>query len=170
MNQEVERVVWRGTPSQVVNFNLYTVCGLVACSVFPLSIVWSNFEAQFAQYKLIYVGITFALFIGPVFYAAWKWMVLSCNVYELTTERFKESSGVFSKLTEVLELYRVKDVTTFEPLSLRMFGCGNIIMETSDKSTPIVVLKAVKDVNGLQNLIRQNVEIMRKKKGVREFD
>jgi uncharacterized membrane protein YdbT with pleckstrin-like domain len=34
------------------------------------------------------------------------------KIFELTTQRFRITSGVFTKKTETLELYRVKDIET----------------------------------------------------------
>lgn len=90
--------------------------------------------------------------------------------YTLTTERFNEESGIFSKTTEVLELFRVKDITLSQPFSLRMWGLGNIVMDTSDKSTPVVIIYGVKDAGSVVNMLRKHVDIMRTQKGVREVD
>ena len=56
------------------------------------------------------------------------------------------------------------------PFVLRLFSLGNITLRTSDKSTPIVRLKAVPKAENLREVIRQHVEDMREKKQVREVD
>ena len=81
-----------------------------------------------------------------------------------------ESSGIFTRTTGEVELFRVKDMTFHEPFFLRIFGCGDIILDTSDKSSPIVVLHAIKDPRPLMETLRKNVIAMRTKKGVREVD
>ncbi|MEZ5300332.1 MAG: PH domain-containing protein [Verrucomicrobiales bacterium] len=42
--------------------------------------------------------------------------------YELTNERLKLSTGVLNRKTDVLELYRVKDMELEKPLHFRIFG------------------------------------------------
>ena len=46
--------------------------------------------------------------------------------YEITSERIKITSGIFSKQTSALELYRVKDYTLEAPFFYRLFHLGNI--------------------------------------------
>ncbi len=74
--------------------------------------------------------------------------------YELTNERLKHSCGVFSRSVEVLELYRIKDMKQELPLHFRLFGLGRILLETSDRSTPTVVLNAIHRSNEVADLIR----------------
>jgi uncharacterized membrane protein YdbT with pleckstrin-like domain len=90
--------------------------------------------------------------------------------FELTNERLKHSSGVFSRSVEVLELYRIKDMKQELPLHFRLFGLGRILLETSDRSTPTVVLNAIHRSGEVADLIRSNVEAQRDKKRVREVD
>jgi uncharacterized membrane protein YdbT with pleckstrin-like domain len=90
--------------------------------------------------------------------------------YELTNERLKHSSGVFSRNVDVLELYRVKDMKQELPFHFRIFGLGRILLETSDRSTPAVVLNAIHQSTEVADLIRRNVEAQRDKKRVREVD
>jgi hypothetical protein len=47
---------------------------------------------------------------------------------------------------------------------------ANILLDTSDRTTPHVVIKAVRDAPALADTIRQQVEIQRQRKRVREVD
>jgi len=137
---EAEQTVWEGRPSQVTNLGLYLLC-----------------------------FITFPLVI-PIFIALWKWLEVRFFTYELTTERLRQTHGVLSKRTDELELYRVKDIALEQPFFLRMFGLANVLLETSDKTTPRVTIHGIRDAQELANTIRQHVEVQRHKKGVREID
>jgi uncharacterized membrane protein YdbT with pleckstrin-like domain len=137
---EAEQTVWKGRSSQVTHLGLYLLCFLTS---------W---------------------LVVPIFIALWKWLELRSFVYELTTERLKQTSGVFSTRTDELELYRVKDIAREQPFFLRMFGLANVILDTSDKTTPRVVLPGIRDADQLANSIRQHVEIQRQRKRVREID
>jgi len=137
---EAEQTVWRGRSSQVTNVGLYLVCFLTC---------W---------------------LVVPIFIAIWKWLEVRCFVYELTTERLKQTHGIFSKRVDELELYRVKDIALEQSFFLRLFSLANIILDTSDKTTPRVVLKGISQAKDLSDLIRQQVEIQRQRKQVREID
>src|SRR5215470_16216704 len=135
-----EEIVWRGTSSQWKNFGVYLLCGL------------------------------FCWLIVPLFFALVYYFQTRCKVFELTTQRFKITSGVFTKTTETLELYRVKDIETRQPFFSRLVGIENVQMTTSDASSPLVLVDAVPSSVGFADKLRNQVETIRQQKRVREID
>tara|TARA_A100001391_G_scaffold69_3_gene148 strand:- start:7599 stop:8027 length:429 start_codon:yes stop_codon:yes gene_type:complete len=135
-----EKDVWYGTPSQVVNLGTFIVCGLLFFLVIPL------------------------------FIALWRWLEVKYTKYELTTQRLRTRYGVLNRKTNELELYRVRDYQFEEPFFLRLFSLGNVILRTSDRSSPVVVIRAIENGEELREKLRQYVEECRTAKGVREFD
>ena len=92
------------------------------------------------------------------------------TILGLTSERIRLSRGILGKSHDELELYRVKDSTLEQPFFLRLFGLGNIVLDTSDRSTPIFTFKAVPDPSALRDELRTHVEARRTAKQVREVD
>ena len=135
-----EEIVWRGTSSQWKNFGVYLLCGL------------------------------FCWLIVPIFFALARSLQTKCKIFELTTQRLKITSGVFSKVTDTLELYRVKDIETRQPFLSRLVGVENVQMNTSDTSSPFVLIDAVPSSVGLADKLRNQVETIRQQKRVREID
>jgi len=135
-----EEIVWRGTSSQWKNFGVYLLCGL------------------------------FCWLLVPIFFALVRYLQTKCKVFELTTQRLKITSGVFTKVTETLELYRVKDIETRQPFFSRLVGIENVQMTTSDASSPFVSIEAVPSSVGFADKLRNRVEIIRQQKRVREID
>ncbi len=135
-----EEIVWRGTSSQWKNFGAYFLCGL------------------------------FCWLLVPIFFAFARYLQTKCKVFELTTQRLKITSGVFTKTTETLELYRVKDIETRQPFLSRLLGIENVQMTTSDASSPFVLIEAVPSSIGFADKLRNQVEIIRQQKRVREID
>ena len=135
-----EKDVWFGTPSQVVNLGSFVLWGLFFWLVFPLLII------------------------------LWKWLVIRNTKYELTTQRLRMRHGVLNKKTDELELYRIRDYKLDQPFFLRMFSLSNIILETSDRSHPQFVLRAIKNGEELRESLRTFVEECRTRKRVREVD
>ena len=148
-----EKTIFLGSSSQVLNVDVFGGCGLGAIALLVLS-------------ALFWWGFLLLLPV-PICIAAWKWLELKSRVYEVTTERIKVSRGIFSKRTDELELYRVKDLTLIEPFFFRMFGLGSVIITTNDASTPMLTIHAVKRVKELREELRQAVEVCRDKKKVR---
>jgi membrane protein YdbS with pleckstrin-like domain len=135
-----EEIVWRGTSSQWKNFWVYLLCGL------------------------------FCWLIVHVFFALAFYLQTRCKVFELTTQRLKITSGIFTKVTETLELYRVKDIETRQPFFSQLVGIENVQMTTSDASSPLVLIEAVPSSVGFADKLRNQVEIIRQQKRVREID
>jgi uncharacterized membrane protein YdbT with pleckstrin-like domain len=135
-----EETVWRGSSSQWKNFGVYILCAL------------------------------FCWLIVPIFIALVRYLQTKNKIYELTSERLKITEGIFSKVTDTLELYRVKDIETRQPFLYRLFGVENIQMNTSDTSSPFIFIEAIPHTVGLADKIRNQVEIIRQQKGVREID
>jgi len=105
------------------------------------------------------------LFCALVYYLQTR-----CKIFELTTQRFKITSGIFTKVTETLELYRVKDIETRQPFFSRLVGIENVQMTTSDASSPSVLIEAVPSNVRFADKLRNQVEIIRQQKRVREID
>ena len=135
-----EQTVWRGTSSQWKNLGVFILCGL------------------------------FCWLIVPIFIALSRYLQTKNKIYELTTERLKITEGIFSKVTDTLELYRVKDLETRQPFLYRMFRVENVQMNTSDTSSPFIFIEAIPSAVSLGDKIRNQVEAIRAQKGVREID
>ena len=106
----------------------------------------------------------------PIVIALARFLQTKNKVYELTSERLKITEGVFNKVTDSLELYRVKDLETRQPFWERSFGVENVQINTADVSTPLVLIDAVPITLGLGDKVRNAVENVRMQKRVRELD
>lgn len=93
-----------------------------------------------------------------------------CIRYEITPEELKYHSGILSRKHEFIELYRVKDFRIERPFIYRMFGLGNLVIYTSDKTTPIFRMKAVRKPEDTYTILRGFVERSRREKHVFEVD
>lgn len=109
-------------------------------------------------------------FLVTIPFALWQWLVTLNNRYTLSSERFIHKEGVFNRNVEHLELYRVKDYSLSIPLILRLFGLSNIVLKTSDPTTPTVIINGVRNGEKVLDIIRERVEHLRQTKGVREID
>ena len=160
-----EETIWHGTSSQVKNASVFIFCGLCLLVLLVLfAILWRNESTRdFSPYILTPA-------IVPIFIALARFLQTKNKVYELTSERLKITEGVFNKVTDTLELYRVKDLETRQPFWERAFGVENVQINTADVSTPFVLIEAVPKKIGLGDRIRNAVENVRMQKRVRELD
>jgi len=137
---EEERVVWEGHPSHALYAGTYLLC------------------------------LLFFWLIIPIFIAFWRWLEIRSRHYELTNQRLFYTTGIFSRKRDEKELYRIKDFRVELPFKLRIFGVGNVHLESSDRTSPQFTIEAVRAPRDIANTLRALVEKRRTKKGVREVD
>lgn len=137
--------IWTGSPSWLYEITLYIIC-LAVIIIIP---------------RLAIMCVTLA---------GWRVIVLYCISYELYDDRIVFKHGVFNRIEENLELYRIKDVQVQRPLIMRMVGLGHTILMTSDKSRDIMVFEAIPDASDIAYIVRNLSEKKRDEKGVKEFD
>ena len=128
--------------------------------------VWTGSPSQYKNLGIYLLCI----FILPIPYAVWKWIVLKSLVYRLTTERLLTTEGIFSKNTESLELYRVKDFRIRQSFFERLFGLESIELLSSDIDTPDVVMDCIPKNLGLSDKIREQIETCRVQKRTRDIE
>ena len=138
---EEEKTIWSGTPSHWTGFIYYLIC-------IPLSIAYG-------------LGVLLAIW---QFLTIWTWK------FTITNQRLINEKGVLSKKTDELEFFRVKDIKLDEPFFLRILGLSNIILYTSDRTTPTVTIPGIRNGKQLKEDIRSIVDLRREKKGVTERD
>ena len=128
--------------------------------------------------KRLYIGrpsqilniISFIIWSWTLFVPIIIYLKTRFTVYEITDQRIKLKTGILSQEIDECELYRVRDYKVVKPFFQRIFGLGRIELVTSDRSNSNINLNGIKDPENLYNLIRDNVEKIRRKTGTRELD
>jgi uncharacterized membrane protein YdbT with pleckstrin-like domain len=138
-----EKEIWNGNPSQWINFSSY--------------LLW------LLPFGWLGLGIVISL---------WKYLTVKTWRFRITNERIIDEKGVLSRVTNELELFRVKDITLQQPFWLRLVGLSNIQMITSDRSNPLFIIPGVKNGKKLREELRSVIDKRRTEKGVieRDFD
>jgi uncharacterized membrane protein YdbT with pleckstrin-like domain len=156
MANTTETIIWEGSESQVLNLGTFIIALILCIAIAVLSVM--------------FFPLMIVLVVVPLSYFFYHWLLVKSRKYKVTSERIFFTSGIFSKKTDALELYRVKDIDLYEPFVLRMFKRGNLEIDSSDESSPRFFLKAIPNPKELMDKIRTNVEKRRDAKGVRGVD
>ena len=128
--------------------------------------------------KQLYIGRPSQI-LNIVSFILWSWTLLipiiiylktRFTVYEVTDQRIKLKTGILNQEIDECELYRVRDYRVVKPFFQRIFGLGKIELVTSDRSNSSINLNGIKNPENLYDLIRDNVEKIRRKTGTREID
>jgi uncharacterized membrane protein YdbT with pleckstrin-like domain len=162
-----EETVWRGTSSQWKNSGAYFIWGLASLILICISVILRGVATGGLMMIARFLPV---LLIVPLVVVVSRFLQTKSRVYELTNERLKTTEGVFGKATDTLELYRVKDIEARQPFFYRMVGVENVLLNTSDASSPSLLLDAIPCPVKLPDQIRNQVETMRQQKRVREID
>lgn len=159
---------WSDRPSQLLNAIRFTFSlGLLYICLFVLPKVVSILLPDMDTASL-YIGKSLALTI--ICKVIYDYVFIRLNLYKINSGIFTEKTGVFSRSTETIDLFRVKDIALEEPFFLRIFKMGNIILYSSDKTSPTLKIRAISRPEGIFVKIRESVKHERKRNGVREFD
>ena len=94
-------------------------------------------------------------------------MPISFTRYALSEDRLFLSQGFLNIKDDEILLYRVRDIDTSRNLWQRLFGVGTVIVISSDKSMPNLVLKNIKNPVDVKELIHEQVEEMKIRRRVR---
>lgn len=153
-----EEQIWKGQSSHWKNIGTYFL--------FILSLgvaVWLHLSYPWGKWAYGFVG-------AAALAALWQWIVIKTTTYELTTERLVTKRGILTKVTDTLELYRVRDLQIVQPLTLRVLGLENVSLFASDATTEAIVIDYLPADLKLGDKLRVAVEACREKKRVRSLD
>ena len=118
----------------------------------------------------VFLPPVFAALVLPAAYLVWRYLVVRTQVFELTSERLRVTRGVINQKIDEIELYRVKDSVMVRPWWMRLTGLASIVLETSDRTMPDLVIPAIHGGAEVREILRKNVELQRDRKRVRETD
>jgi uncharacterized membrane protein YdbT with pleckstrin-like domain len=154
-----ENMLWKGSPSQWLNLGPFAAALLLGAGII----------AGGCLIPLPPLAICAGMLL-PLGYMIWKYLVVRARIYELTSERLRFTRGVINQQVDEIELYRVKDSQLHRLWWMRLAGLASIVLETSDRTMPNLVIPAIPRGMEMRELLRQQVEVQRDKKRVREMD
>lgn len=94
-------------------------------------------------------------------------MPLSFTRYALSEDRLFLSVGWLSIRDDELLLYRVRDISVQRTLWQRLLGVGTLTVTSSDKTTPTLQLKNIKQPMTVKEILHTQVEEMKLRRRVR---
>jgi uncharacterized membrane protein YdbT with pleckstrin-like domain len=148
---ESEKVIYQASPSQILNLSSFLIALVVSAAIITAAILTEN------NYVLL-------LLLLPAIYILLKLLTIRATRLTLTDQRIIVSEGVFNKVTNETELYRVRDTSIEEPFFYRLLGLGTIIVYTTDEATATHRFVAYQRPHWIKDQIRNYSEICRQRK------
>jgi uncharacterized membrane protein YdbT with pleckstrin-like domain len=118
-----------------------------------LSVLLVVLLAYFHSNYWLVICVAIAIFVPSVI----KHVSHIQTVYTLTNVKLETSEGLFSKSKHNIPLRHIHDISVQETFRERIFGIGDIIVDTAALDTNLV-LKNVKDPDKYANLILDQLE------------
>ncbi|TDO05385.1 PH domain-containing protein [Sunxiuqinia elliptica] len=160
-------------PSQLLNLPVFLLGILLIPGLFlldellklylPVDFVPDKFERYILNLP-VFLAVLFAGYLG------YYMLKIYCIRYEISSEELRHYSGILNRKHEFIEHYRIKDFAVDRPLIYRLFGLGNLTIYTSDKTTPVFKMEAIKHPQDIYKTLRDLVEQNRREKHVFEVD
>ena len=88
-------------------------------------------------------------------------MPITFTKYSMSDDRIFCEKGLLSVKFEEIMLYRVRDISLTISLWQRIFRVGSVLVQSSDKSLPRLLLKNIREPRGVKELIHKQVEEMK---------
>jgi len=98
-----------------------------------------------------WLAVFFTLGIAWVVY----WIRSISTTYEITTQRVRVERGLFSKLKENVELFRIDHFDVHKPLGMRLLGHCVVHLRSSDTSFPSVMISGIAGLEALADTLRE---------------
>ena len=94
----------------------------------------------------------------------------SFTTYAITTKNLIYKKGLLSTYEEEILLYRVQDISVKRTLGQKLFGLGSIEVHSQDKTCPVLEIKNIKHVSEFRNILSENVEKEKTRRGFRSTE
>ena len=78
--------------------------------------------------------------------------------YGISEDRIFCEKGLLNMKFEEILLYRVRDISMKITLGQRIFGVGSILLQSSDKTSPVLEIKNIKNPREVKEMIHEQVE------------
>jgi hypothetical protein len=152
-----EETVWHGSPSVIVLFMKFLVLALIVIGI-PLLARWVAGQTPNPDTSAnVMKGgwyLALALGVAQLLSIAFGYFRLQSTLYTVTNQRVIIERGVLSKSLTEIDLRTIDDTQFFQTVTDRMLGIGNVILVSSDKTAPMLILRAVRDPRGVRETIR----------------
>ena len=137
-----------------------------------VTVAWAVMAVSYWGYQNLNMRVPL-WFVGVI--AVGLWLELAYKIamahyghyYRLTTRRLFISTGVFRRRRDQVELIRIQDVFSQQNLFQRWLSVGDVVVLSSDRAFPKILLMGVDDPKHVMDLIFHNSRAERDTKVVK---
>lgn len=146
-----EKQVWSGRPAWRSRYGTWALWAIVSAVILGAAYKWrASSSITLSIAWIVIVGIAVVILVREAL------LVLSL-AYRLTTQRLFVRRGIFSRVTDQVELVRVDDVRLRQGLVDRLVNTGDVEVISSDPSDPKLILEAINAPHEVAESLRTHV-------------
>jgi membrane protein YdbS with pleckstrin-like domain len=154
-----EHTVWRGSPAWTLL--LGHIAGIVLTLIGVPLLTWlvsreaMDIEAATRVNRTGW-AITAVLLLIQLIVFAIAFLRLRSTMYTVTNQRVMIETGLIAKALSEIDLRYVDDTAFTQGVVARILGIGNVTLVSSDKTTPVFILRSIRDPRSVRELIRSH--------------
>lgn len=153
----VEETLWRGTPAWtvLVGHIIGLAVTLILLPVLTHAAASRALDLESAS-NITRAGwlLTAILLLVQLVIFGVALLQLRSTLYTVTNQRVIIETGLIAKALSEIDLRYVDDSQFSQGVVHRMLGIGNVTLYSSDTTTPVYMLRSIRDPRGVRELIR----------------
>ena len=139
--------------------------GLTAIGIVALVAI-AGYDGFTPKWMIPYIiGVAIVL----ILYLVYRYLYITRMVYVVTSEQLKYEYGIFSCQKDFVELYRVVDYSEQRSFLQLLLGVKTISIYSGDRTHPRLDLIGIDNKLDLISIIRERVEVNKKRHNIHEF-
>jgi membrane protein YdbS with pleckstrin-like domain len=151
--------LWEGDYSPKAMMGTWIAVGLITIAAIVAGILFNMSGMAWA----ITAGVIAALWLGTFLVLWYKQFSVH---YELTNQRLVHKKGLLSRVTDRIEVIDMDDITFTQGVIERMLGVGKIVITSSDRTHPEIVLPGIDNVEQVSKLMDDARRKERRRRGL----
>lgn len=93
-------------------------------------------------------------FVPPVVVAAGSWLVRASREYRIFQDSLEVDTGIVARRIDNIQMFRVRDIGLSQSVLGRILGVGDVIVTSTDHSSPLIVLRGANDPRAVYETLR----------------
>lgn len=154
-----EEVLWRGNPSgKILIPQVLMIVAVLIVVPLVTHFIALNITDLETSARAVRLGwwITAVIVILQLIWLFIALARLRSTIYSITNQRVLVERGILGKNVSEIDLRYIDDTQFSQTLGQRLLGIGNVTIVSSDKTSPLFVLRGVSDPRSVRELIRSN--------------
>ena len=128
---------------------LYLAAGLLAVAVWMVGLL-NRIDVPVAL-------TTVAGFVPPL--AAWffSWLACLSTEWRIFEDSIETDTGLIARRIGNVQVFRIRDLALRQSILNRLLGVGDVLVTSTDQSTPYLAIRGVKDPRAVYDTLRELV-------------